>query len=159
MKNKTSSQSWSPQVSAFIRTIQLKSLRERTQEAYLSWVQRIAKHHGVACPSVLTEEEVYAFIHHVQQTCGYEGSTLNQMVCSLRSFFREHLGKKDWRCWGKIKIKLTPPLPTVLAREEVRSLLGSARVGRFKAILALIYHCGLRLRYHNASTARRMPTI
>jgi len=24
-------------------------------------------------------------------------------------------------------------------------LLGSARVGRFKAILALIYHCGLRL--------------
>jgi site-specific recombinase XerD len=145
MKNKSSSQSWSPEVSAFIRTIQLKSLRERTQEAYLAWVLRIARHHGVACASVLSEEEVYAFIHHVQQTCGYEGSTLNQMVCSLRSFYRDHLGKDDWRCWGKIKIKITPPLPTVLAREEVRRLLESVEVGRFKAVLALIYHCGLRL--------------
>lgn len=145
MKNKSSSQSWSAQVSAFIRTIQLKSLRVRTQDAYLSWVLRAAKHHGVACPSLLGEEEVYGFIHHVQQTCGYEGSTLNQMICGLRIFYRDHLGKDDWRCWGKIKIKLSPPLPVVLAREEVKCLLDHVRVGRFKAILALIYHCGLRL--------------
>lgn len=144
MKHKSSSQSWSPEVSAFIRTIQLKSLRERTQEAYLSWVLRIARHHGVACASLLGEEEVYEFIHHVHQTCGYEGSTLNQMICALRIFFRDHLGKDDWRCWGKIKIKRTPPLPTVLTREEVRKLLDNVEVGRFKAILSLIYHCGLR---------------
>ena len=144
MKNKSSSQSWSAQVSAFIRTIQLKSLRERTQETYLSWVLRVAKHHGVACPSLLGEEEVYAFIHHVQQTCGYEGSTLNQMICALRIFYRDHLGKDDWRCWGKIKIKLTPPLPTVLTRGEVRSLLAHVRVARFRAVMSLIYHCGLR---------------
>jgi hypothetical protein len=144
MKNKSSSQSWSGQVSAFIRTIQLKSLRERTQEAYLSWVLRVAKHHGVACPSLLGEEEVYACIHHVEQTCGYEGSTLNQMICALRIFYRDHLGKDDWRCWGKIKIKLTPPLPTVLTRGEVRALLDHVRVARFKAVMALIDHCGLR---------------
>ena len=99
----------------------------------------------MACPSLLGEEEVYGFIHHVQQTCDYEGSTLNQMICGLRIFYRDHLGKDDWRCWSKIKIKLSPPLPVVLAREEVKCLLDHVRVGRFKAVLALIYHCGLRL--------------
>lgn len=144
MKNTSEQPSWSNEVSAFIRTIQLKSLSGRTQDAYLSWVLRVAKHHGVDCPSLLGEEEVLAFIHHVQQTCGYEGSTLNQMVCALRIFYRDHLGMEDWRCWSKITIKRTPPLPTVLVREEVRRLLDSVRIGRFKAIMALIYHCGLR---------------
>ena len=144
MKNKSSSQSWPEQVSAFIRTIQLKSLSPRTLDAYLSWVLRVAKHHGVACASLLGEEEVYAFIHHTQQTCGYEGSTLNQMICALRIFYRDHLGRDLWRCWGKIKIKRIPPLPTVLTREEVKALLDHVRVARFKAVLALIYHCGLR---------------
>jgi site-specific recombinase XerD len=144
MQNTAKQPSWSNEVSAFIRMIQLKSLRERTQDAYLSWVLRVAKHHGVACPSLLGEAEVLAFLHHVQQTRGYEGSTLNQMVCALRIFYRDHLGKEDWRCWKLIRIKRTPPLPTVLTREEVRHLLDSVKAGRFKAILSLIYHCGLR---------------
>jgi hypothetical protein len=118
MQNTAKQPSWSNEVSAFIRMIQLKSLRERTQDAYLSWVLRVAKHHGVACPSLLGEAEVLAFLHHVQQTRGYEGSTLNQMVCALRIFYRDHLGKEDWRCWKLIRIKRTPPLPTVLTREE-----------------------------------------
>ncbi len=35
-------------VAGFIRFLNLKSLRARTLESYLSWVKRIAKHHGVA---------------------------------------------------------------------------------------------------------------
>jgi hypothetical protein len=103
MKNKSSSQSWPPQVSAFIRSLQLKSLRERTQKTYLFWIMRVAKHHGVACPSLLGEEEIHAYIHQVQQSGCYVGSTLHQMVCALRGFYRDHLGKDDWRCWRLIK--------------------------------------------------------
>ena len=132
-------------LSSFIRFIQLKSLRARTQESYLTWVRRVARHHGVACPSMLTQDEVLAFLHHVQQTKGYEGSTLNQCVCALRLFYRDHLELADWTCWGKIKIKRTPYLPTVLTREEVRTLLDSVQVSRFRAIFSLIYHCGLRV--------------
>ena len=33
----------------------------------------------------------------------------------------------------------------VLTRGETRRLLGSVRSGRFRAVLALIYHCGLRV--------------
>jgi site-specific recombinase XerD len=132
-------------IATFTRFIQLKSLRARTLESYLSWITRIAKHHGVACASQLNQEQVLSFLHYVQQTKGYEGSTLNQCVCALRLFFRDHLERGDWTCWNKIKIKRTPPLPCVLTRAEVRTLLSSVRVSRFRAILSLIYHCGLRV--------------
>ena len=82
-------------ISTFIRFIQLKSLRLRTQEQYVRWVTRLAKHSGVACASILTQEEVLTFLHHLQQNHTYEGSTLNQCICGLRLFFRDHLGHSD----------------------------------------------------------------
>lgn len=132
-------------VAGFIRFLNLKSLRARTLESYLAWITRIAKHHSVACASLLNQEQVLSFLHHVQQTKGYEGSTLNQCVCALRLFYRDHLERPDWTCWNKIKIKRTPPLPTVLARDEVRTLLASVKEARFRALFSLMYHCGLRL--------------
>lgn len=132
-------------LSSFIRFIQLKSLRLRTQDEYVRWVSRLAKHSGVACPSLLSEDEVLAFLHHLQQNHSYEGSTLNQCICGLRLFFRDHLGHADWTCWSQIRIKRNTPLPTVLAREEVRTLLSSVKEARFRALFSLMYHCGLRL--------------
>jgi hypothetical protein len=40
-------------LAGFIRFINRKSLRARTLGSYLSWVTRIARHFGVACPSQL----------------------------------------------------------------------------------------------------------
>lgn len=132
-------------VSTFVRFIQLKSLRDRTKEEYVRWVTRLARHCGVACPSLLGQEEVLAFLHDLQQNHDYEGSTLNQAVCALRLFFRDHLGRADWTCWAQIRIKRNTPIPTVLSREEVRVLLASVREPRFVAVFSLMYHCGLRL--------------
>jgi Phage integrase, N-terminal SAM-like domain len=58
----------------------------------------------VACPSLLGQEEVLAFLHDLQQNHDYEGSTVNQAVCALRLFFRDHLGRADWTCWAQIRI-------------------------------------------------------
>ena len=132
-------------ISTFVRFIQLKSLRDRTKEEYVRWVTRLARQRGVACASLLGQEEVLAFLHDLQQNHGYEGSTVNQAVCALRLFFREHLGRADWTCWAQIRIKRTAPLPTVLSREEVRVLLAAVKEPRFGAVFALMYHCGLRL--------------
>ena len=132
-------------VSTFVRFIQLKSLSPRTQCEYLRWIERIAKHCEVACASLLTEEQVLGFVHHLQQHHNYEGSTLNQCVCALRLFFRDHLNHADWACWKHIHIKRNEPIPVVMAREEVRTLLASVKEARFAVLFALIYHCGLRL--------------
>ena len=71
-------------LSTFIRFIQLKSLRKRTEEEYVRWVTRLARQCGVACASLLGEEEVLAFLHDLQQNHADEGSTINQAVCGLR---------------------------------------------------------------------------
>jgi integrase/recombinase XerD len=132
-------------LSTFIRFIQLKSLRDRTKEEYVRWVTRLARFCGAACASLLGQEQVLAFLHDLQQNHGYEGSTLNQAVCALRLFFRDHLGRADWTCWAQIRIKRTAPIPTVLSREEARVLLASVKEPRFVAVFSLMYHCGLRL--------------
>ncbi len=111
----------------------------------MRWVTRIARHFEVACASLLSQEQVLAFVHHLQQAHDYEGSTINQCVCALRMFYRDHLGRADWSCWKHIRIKRSAPIPVVLARGEVRVLLAAVQVLRFRMILALIYHCGLRL--------------
>jgi site-specific recombinase XerD len=44
-----------------------------------------------------------------------------------------------------IKIKRIEPIPTVLARDEVRTLLASVKELRFRMLFTLMYRCGLRL--------------
>ncbi|TLD68529.1 integrase [Phragmitibacter flavus] len=132
-------------LSDFVRFINLKSLRARTRTEYVRWVSRLASHQGVACASLLDEGQVLDFLHHLQQDHDYEGSTLNQCVCALRLFFRDFLERHDWTCWSKIRIKRTAPLPCVLTRAEVHRLLLSTKVARFRAVFALMYHCGLRV--------------
>ena len=58
-------------LNTFVRFIQLKSLRSRTKEEYVRWVTRLARHCGVACASLLSQEEVLGFLHHLQ-TIGRE---------------------------------------------------------------------------------------
>ena len=70
-------------------------------------------------------------------------STLNQAVVALRMFYRDYL-PRDCKLWEQFEIRRDQPLPVVLTRAEVHQLLGAVRENRFKAMLALIYHCGLR---------------
>ena len=65
-------------------------------------------------------------------------------MVALRLFYRDYLGKK-WALWERFEIRRNRPLPVVLTRGETRRLLGSVRSGRSRAVLALIYHCGLRV--------------
>jgi integrase/recombinase XerD len=59
-------------------------------------------------------------------------------------FYRDYL-QRDWKLWEQFEIRRDQPLPIVLTRDEVHQLLGAVRENRFKAVLALIYHCGLRV--------------
>lgn len=84
------------------------------------------------------------FLISLRHGRGLKDSTVNQAACALRAFYRDHLGR-DWKSWGKIKIRREEQLPNVLSREEVARFLGAVRVGRFRAMFTLMYHCGLRL--------------
>ena len=76
-------------------------------------------------------------------------------------FYRDYL-QRDWKLWQQFEIRRDRPLPVVLTRDEVHQLLTAVRENRFKAVLALIYHCGLpvgeavRLRPKDIDSKREM---
>ena len=71
-------------------------------------------------------------------------STVNQALVPIRILYRDVLGR-DWKLRGEFYLQRREPLPTVLTREEVGRVLACVHEGRFRAVLSLVYHCGLRL--------------
>ncbi len=68
-------------------------------------------------------------------------------IAALRCFYKDHLETgRSWSLWRTLRVREPKSLPTVLSREEVAQLLGSVRCDRFRTILRLIYHTGLRIR-------------
>ncbi len=132
-------------IAKFIRFINLKSLRERTKDVYVGWVRRLAKHGGLACPSLASQEQVLGFLHELQKVRNYKATALSTAVCALRLFYRDFLGHEDWNCWKHIRIKRSATWPAVLSREETRLLLGSFTELRFETLFSLMYHTGLRV--------------
>jgi integrase/recombinase XerD len=121
-------------------------LRPRTQEAYVSYVVLLARHHH-ADPELLKEEQVRDFFLFLRNERHYAGSSIALTLAALRTFFGEHLQSgRDWKLWQELKVRRGQPLPTVLAREEVARLLACVRCDRFRTVLRLIYHTGLRVR-------------
>lgn len=128
----------------FVRHVELREIAPRTRVSYLAWVSRLHTAKSGCDVTALTEGEVLDFLIALRHERELRDSTINQAACALRCFFRDHLGR-DWKAWNKIKIRREEQLPNVLSRGEVARFLGAVRVGRFRAMFTLMYHCGLRL--------------
>jgi len=127
-----------------VRFVQLKGLRKRSQQVYLGWIRQLADFYPKSSVHRIGKTKVLDFLVHLQHDRKLAPSTLNQAVCSLRTFYRDHLGR-DWDIWKKITIKRTEPLPHVLTRAEVSGLLDTFRDGRYRAYFTVVYQCGLRM--------------
>jgi len=128
----------------FVRFVELKDLAPRSRKTYLNWLRQLARQCEPRPPQDLSESEVLDFLISLRTERELADSTINQAVCALRTFYRDHLDHQ-WQGWSKIKIRREESLPNVLSREEVATLLAAVRESRFRAILTVIYHCGLRL--------------
>jgi len=128
----------------YVVFVESKSLRGRSKAEYLRQVRKLAEHYAGRELGGITEREVFDYLIHRREVEKLRPSTLNQAVVALRMFYRDYLGRQ-WALWERFQIRRDQPLPVVLTRAETRRLLGSVRSGRFRAVLALIYHCGLRV--------------
>jgi len=116
----------------------------RSRAAYLRWVERLGEYYQPKGLERLSEAQVLDYLIHLRDVQKLAASTVNQALVPIRMLYRDVLGL-DWRLWSQFHLARHQPLPVVLAREEVRRVLASVHEGRFRAILSLIYHCGLRL--------------
>lgn len=148
----------------YVVFVECKSLRGRSKAEYLRQVRKLAEHYPSRSLKQLTERQVFDYLIFRRDEQKLRPSTLNQAVVALRLFYQDFL-KKDWQLWKQFEIRRDYPLPVVLTREETRRLLRSIRKGRFRAVLSLIHHCGLRvgeavrLRPADIDTARAVVRI
>jgi site-specific recombinase XerD len=128
----------------YVVFVESKSLRGRSKAEYLRQVRKLAEHYPQRSLKQLTERQVFDYLIFRRDQQKLRPSTLNQAVVALRLFYQDFL-QRDWKLWRQFEIRRDQPLPEVISREQTRHLLGCMRSGRFKAVVSLIYHCGLRV--------------
>ncbi|TVR56215.1 MAG: hypothetical protein EA425_00130 [Puniceicoccaceae bacterium] len=131
---------------SFYEHVHSKAHSPRTRESCLRWVERLGEHHQPDGPGLrrLSERQVLDYLVYLRDEQGLSASTVNQALVPIRMLYRDLMGR-DWKLWHNFELQRRAPLPQVLTRGQVRSLLASIRQGRFRAVLALIHHCGLPL--------------
>ena len=128
----------------YVVFVDSKALRGRSKAEYLRQVRKLGTRHPERSLKQISERMVFDHLIYLRDKEKLRPSTLNQAVVALRMFYRDYL-QRDWKLWEQFEIRRDRPLPVVLTRDEVHQLLAAVRENRFKAVLALIYHCGLRV--------------
>jgi integron integrase len=124
--------------------IRLRHFSRRTEEAYLGWVVRFVKFHGLKPPSAMGEREVLAFLTHLAVDRRVAPSTLTQALAAISFLYREVL-RTPLGALGQLpQVRGPERLPVVLTPAEVQRVLAQLRE-RMWLIGMLLYGSGLRL--------------
>jgi integrase len=133
-----------PSIIKFTAFVQLKDYRQPTRDEYVRYVRKLGEHY--ACdPLTLTEDQLRAYFLFLRQEKKFGGSAMKLARCSLRAFFRDCHHIAGWTVFEEVRIAPPQTLPLVLSREQVAALLAAVQRPRYRAILGLIYHTGLRV--------------
>ena len=117
----------------FVVVAQRRRLSEHTIECYLTWVRQFmtfsaARHVGWTHPKKLGTPDVEAYLNDLVVRRRLSASSQNQALCALCFLYRhvldgvspnEHLGK-----FLLERSRRVPRMPTVLAVDEVRRIIG-----------------------------------
>jgi integron integrase len=117
----------------------------RTEQTYIDWIVRFVRFHNTVHPTELHREDVENFLSHLAQTEHVAAATQNQAFNALLFLYRHVLDLPDRvDKVDAVRSKKPKRVPTVLTREEIRSLLAQLD-GTPLLIARLMYGCGLRI--------------
>jgi site-specific recombinase XerD len=133
-----------PSLTKFRAFVELKDFRAPTKKEYVRYVRKLGEHY--ACdPATLSEDQLRAYFLFLRQEKKFGGSAMKLARCALRAFFRDCLQVPGWTVFEEVRVAPPQTLPLVLTREQVATLLGAVREARYRTVLTLIYHTGLRV--------------
>lgn len=126
-----------------ILEMQLRRLSERTQEAYLYAVYRLAKHYKRP-PDRITDREVQDYLLYLMNERKAAWSSCNQFACGVKFFFEATLGRTS------IRFALPPRrseqrLPEILSAQELERLFSAVTNVKHLTLLKTLYATGLRV--------------
>jgi integrase/recombinase XerD len=113
----------------------------KTKKSYLFFIQDFLRYAGRPAKDV-QREDVKSYISHLIVDKGYTNITANLAISSLKFFFSSVLERP---IYGMERPKREKRLPTVLSKEEVKEIIGSANNTKHRLVLKCLYGMGLRV--------------
>lgn len=126
-----------------LEDLRLRGYADRTVEAYITAVARLAQFHH-APPDQLSEEQLRAYLLYLTTERRLSAPSFTVALGGLR-FFYEHTLNRRWTILDAARPKREKKLPVVLGRDEVWRVLAAVRTPAYRVCLTTIYACGLRL--------------
>lgn len=123
--------------------LMLRGMADRTQQAYIDAVARLARHYGRG-PDRLSAQEVQQYLLHLLRERHLSRSSVNQYGCAYRFLYGTVLGLDG----QAFQIPLAPApqrLPEILSREELARLFAAAPHAKSRTFLMVAYGTGLRV--------------
>lgn len=124
--------------------IRTRHYSARTEKAYVQWVERFIRFHGMRHPAEMGADEINAFVTSLAVRDGVSASTQTQALSALLFLYRHVLGYDVGEMHGLVRAKPSEHIPVVMTRGEVRSVLAEL-TGQYWLMASLMYGCGLRL--------------
>lgn len=125
-------------------TARRKHYSIRTETAYVDWIRRYVRFHGLRHPLDLGPTDIEAFLTHLAVDQQVAASTQNQALCALLFLYRDVLATDLTFTLQAVRAKRPTRLPTVLTRSEVQDVL--AQLAKpYQLLGQLLYGSGLRL--------------
>lgn len=134
----------SPLVSRIREAIRTRHYSRRTEEAYVAWVRRFVRFHGLRHPATLGSADVSRFLSSLAVGGRVSASTQNQALAALLFLYRDVLEQDVGWLHDVVRAKRPKRLPVVLTRPEVAAVLSRLR-GSCGVAGLLLYGAGLRL--------------
>ena len=124
--------------------IRARHFSRRTERAYVGWIRRLILASGRRHPVELGPSEITAFLTSLAVDRRVAASTQNQALSAILFLYRDVLEIDLPWLSDVVRAKRPQHLPVVLARDEVRAVLGRM-TGTPAMIAALLYGSGMRL--------------
>lgn len=124
--------------------IRLRHYSIRTEKAYVQWVIRYVRFHGMRHPLGLGAREVTAFLSHLAVEGDVAASTQQQALSALLFLYRVVLEQDLPWLDDLVRPKKPVRLPVVLNIDEVQRIL-AAMQGTHALMGRLLYGTGMRL--------------
>ena len=123
--------------------LQLAGLSQRTQDAYLRAVRRLAEHFHTP-PDRLTEPQLRDYFLHLKNDRHFAAASLGIAYSGIK-FFYSHTIPRDWPTLKRLRVPREKRLPDVLSVDEVRRLIAAVRTPHNRTYFWTVYSLGLRL--------------
>ncbi|MBM4071531.1 MAG: integron integrase [Planctomycetes bacterium] len=128
--------------------VRVKHFSLRTEKAYVHWIERYIRFHGIRHPAEMGTAEVEAFLTHLAVAGRVAASTQNQALAALL-FLYQHVLDKEIGQLNAVRAKRPVRVPLVLSRGEVTQLLDALdrlpTEEPYGMLGRLMYGSGLRL--------------